>query len=269
MRCTTCGEILRDHEDRCPTCGAVAPAARGRSVEHFDRYRSPSVPSNVLQCSRCRYHGQGITYFSRPGHVGLLVGVSIFTYGIGGLAYWLARRNHYICPNCGESWSRADSPGTLPARTNDSGNSVNGRKLPSSGIKRRVLGSLIVLFASFLFMVGIAEGEGALFIASTLFGATGSATFFWGWKGLQDRRQALQTGLQREVLRLATRRRGRLTVTQVAAELNLSLTAAEKVLHAMDDGFRVRSDITDEGIIVYEFPEVQLGNELGPGRASG
>ncbi len=34
----------------------------------------------------------------------------------------------------------------------------------------------------------------------------------------------------------------------------------------MDDGFRVRSDITREGVIVYEFPEVQHRQRLGAGR---
>lgn len=263
MRCTTCGEDLREHEARCPTCGAVVPVGVRRSSGV--RNRGYAVPSSVLQCARCRYHGQGIPYFSRPGHVGLLVGVSVFTYGIGGLAYWLARRNHYICPNCGESWDRAGAPGTVAVAFRDSDRGSSGKGLPSGGVKRRFLGAAIVLFASLLFMIGIAEGEVAGLIIGSVLGAAGSGTFFWGWKGLQDRRQALQTSLQREVLRLATRRRGRLTVTDVAAELNLSLPAAEKVLHTMDDGFRVRSDITDAGIIVYEFPEVQLGHELGPG----
>ena len=40
-------------------------------------------------------------YFRRTGHIGLLVGVSVFTYGFGGLVYWLARRKHLICPRCG------------------------------------------------------------------------------------------------------------------------------------------------------------------------
>ena len=77
--------------------------------------------------------------------------------------------------------------------------------------------------------------------------------------------RAILQGLQREVLRLATARGGTLTVTEVAAELNLSLPAAEKVLTAMDDGFRVRSEISNEGVIYYEFPEVLHRKELEPG----
>lgn len=63
---------------------------------------------------------------------------------------------------------------------------------------------------------------------------------------------------------MATERRGVLTVTDVAAALDLSLPAAEKLLIGMDDGFRVRSDVTEDGIIVYEFPEVLHRGKLRP-----
>ena len=221
----------------------------------------------LQQCPRCGYRGEGISYFSRPGHVGLLVGVSLFTYGIGGLVYWLARRKHRICPNCGLGWdysSRGLSPSTgggdfrphLPAR------------LPSAGTKRRVLGSGLILLASFLIMMGVLEFEAALLVIGCVMGAAGSGTFFWGWKAIQDRRQAIDAGLQRQILQLAEHRGGVLTVTEVSASLDVSLPAAEKLLMGMDDGFRVRSEITDDGIIVYEFPEVQHRRQLEGGAPS-
>ena len=71
--------------------------------------------------------------------------------------------------------------------------------------------------------------------------------------------------LQQQVLRLATHRGGTLTVTEVASDMNLSLPAAEKVLVSMDDGFRVRSEISKDGVLYYEFPEVLHRGELGPG----
>jgi hypothetical protein len=218
----------------------------------------------VQQCARCGYQGHGVGYFSRTGHVGLLIGVSLFTYGLGGLVYWLARRRHYICPNCGLGWEHAGRA-LAPGKGADRPTSVD-LPLPSSGIKRRVLGSMLILLASFLIMMGIIEFEAALVVVGSVAGAAGSGTFFWGWKALQDRRQALTTGMQRRVLRLATRKGGTLTVTEVAADLNLSMSAAEKLLIGMDDGFRVRSEITREGILLYEFPEVQHRRELGPGR---
>jgi len=261
MRCTTCGESLRAGEDRCPTCGAVP----GRAVANPSGAWPP--PSRMHQCARCGYAGQGISYFSRPGHVGLLVGVSIFTYGLGGLAYWLARRKHYVCPNCGENWEKA-SRGSSPAPGTAMRAPDARPGLPSGGLKRRVLGTAIVLFASFLIMIGFVEAELAAVAVGSVFGAAGTGTFFWGWNALQNRRQAVQTGLQRDVLQLATQRRGLLTVTEVAASLDLSLQAAEKVMDSLEDGFRVRSEITEEGVIVYHFPEVQHLDRLGPGSAS-
>lgn len=263
MRCSTCGERLSPESERCPTCGTVVP----RSAVRIDA-GVVAQGGGPHRCPRCSYQGQGVPYFSRTGHVGLLVGVSLFTYGLGGLAYWLARRKHYICPNCGLGWEH--SARALPA--GGSGNAVatmseSDVPLPSGGVKRRVLGSLMILFASFMIMMGIIEVEAAMIAVGSIFGAGGSGMFFWGWKALQERRQALTTGLQRKILRLATRRGGTLTVTEVAADLNLSLPAAEKVLTQMDDGFRVRSDVTRDGILLFEFPEVLHRNRLEPGGA--
>jgi hypothetical protein len=96
-------------------------------------------------------------------------------------------------------------------------------------------------------------------------GAVGAGGFWWGLKALNDRRKALMQRLQQKVLRLATHRGGTLTVTEVAADLNLSLPAAEKVLASMDDGFRVRCEISKEGVLFYEFPEVVHRKQLEPG----
>lgn len=259
MRCSTCGETLRVGEERCPTCGA-AVGSGGRSL--------PSAFGSVKRCPRCGYNGQGVSYFSRPGHVGLLVGVSLFTYGLGGMVYWLARRKHDICPNCGYSWEHAGrvlTSGEPEAPSTDASDWERDQALPSAGMKRRVFGTVLVLFASFLIMMGIIELEAAAIAVGSVVGAAGSGAFFWGWKSLQERRQALMTGLQRRVLRLATRKGGTLTVTEVASDLNLSIPVAEKVLIGMDDGFRVRSDITKEGILLYEFPEVKHRGRLGTG----
>jgi hypothetical protein len=124
----------------------------------------------------------------------------------------------------------------------------------------------MILLATLMVLMGVVEFEAALIVVGSLTGVAGTGTFYWGWQARQARRQALMAGLQQEVLRLATRRGGTLTVTEVAADLNLSIPAAEKVLTDMDDGFRVRSDITPEGVLLYEFPEVQLRSRLGPGQ---
>lgn len=253
MRCPTCGETLEPGTSRCPTCGAAVTSLVPRLT-------------GVKRCPRCGYHGEGVSYFSRPGHVGLLVGVSVFTYGLGGLVYWLARRKHQVCPNCGLGWEQSSALVTSPAMEQPRRiGSEREDRLPSGGVKRRVLGTIMILLATFIVLMGIVEFEAAAIVVGSVMGAGGSGMFYWGWKAMQGRRQALLTGLQRKVLRLATQRGGTLTVTDVAADLNLSIPAAEKVLIEMDDGFRVRSEITKDGIILYEFPEVLLRSRLGPG----
>ena len=129
--------------------------------------------------------------------------------------------------------------------------------LPSGGFRRRVLGVVLAILAAIGIGVGVGEAELAPLIGGTVFGLASAGVFFWGWQALQERRQALRQRLERRVIQLATRRGGSLTVTEVASDLDLSLAAAEGVLIGMDDGFRVRSDITQEGVLVFEFPEVQ------------
>lgn len=257
MRCTTCGLVLRDGEDRCPTCGA---AVASRPV--------PASLRDLCQCPRCGYRGEGIPYFRKAAHVGLLAGLSLFTYGIGGVIYYAARRNHEVCPGCGFGWEHAREPGPpqepaspVPA----SGAARRPLPLPPSGAGRRVFGGILAGLATLLVALGLLGGNFEPVVLGSLFGMAGSGVFLGGWRALQRRRQAVLQSLHRKVLLMATQRQGVLTVTEVAAELSLSLPAAEKLMTGMDDGFRVRSDVTDDGIIVYEFPEVLHQKKLRPG----
>jgi hypothetical protein len=138
-------------------------------------------------------------------------------------------------------------------------------KLPRGGIKRRLLGVGMVLVSTLLLLGGILDAEAGMVAAGSLLGGGGSLTFYWGWHELQARRKAIMQRIQRKILRLAKARGGTLTVTEVAADINLGIPAAEKILMSMDDGFRVRSEISEEGIIYYEFPELLLRKELGSG----
>ena len=257
MRCSTCGETLQPGAVQCPTCGTGTPV--GMVLTR---------PVGVRRCPRCAYQGEGIPYFRKAGHVGLLVAVSLFTYGFGGLIYWLARRKHLICPRCGLGWENASRAlaGFGPESERRMLESPEADEpLPSSGAKRRVLGVMMVLAATLMVLMGFVEGAMEAVAVGSVFGAGGSLSFFWGWKGQESRRKAVMQGLQRKILRLATVRGGTLTVTEVAAELNLSLPAAEKILTSMDDGFRVRSEISNEGVLYYEFPEVRHRPALGSG----
>jgi len=258
MHCTACGEGIEPGRDRCLTCGSVAPThrvMRGRE--------------QVRVCPRCAYQGEGIGYFKKAGHVALLVGVSLFTYGFGGLVYWLARRKHLVCPRCGLGWENTSGALTLagPESERRLMEARPDESLPSGGSRRRIAGVTLALLATLLVLMGVVEGEAAAVVVGSVLGMGGSLAFYWGWQGQQERRKAVMRGLQRKVLRLAGTRGGILTVSEVAADLNLSLSAAERILTAMDDDFRVRSDISDEGVIYYEFPELRHRKELGPGSA--
>jgi hypothetical protein len=193
--------------------------------------------------------------------------VSVFTYGFGGLVYWLARRRHLICPRCGLGWENASRALTLtgPEPERRITEDEPDERLPGSGIKRRFAGALMVLLAALLVVIGFVEFEMVPVAIGSVVGGGGSLMFYWGWSGLQERRKAIMQRIQRKILRLAAARGGTLTVTEVAADLNLGLPAAEKILISMDDGFRVRSEISDEGVLYYEFPEILHRKELGPG----
>lgn len=265
MRCSTCGENLLQGEDRCPTCGAVVvqrpvPASRDRGVR---------------ECARCGYRGDGVPYFRKPLHAALLVGVSFPTFGVGGLIYYAAYRRNLVCPDCGLGWEKALQP-ELPAQAEPpaplaprprSDAAAGSRTLPPSGIGRRVFGIGLGVLAILMIVTGVADGfVPELVVTGSMFGMGGSGMFLWGWQALQGRRRAVLQALARRVLHLAARTDGVVTVTEVAAELDLSLEAAEKLMIGMDDGFRVRSDITEDGVIYYEFPELRHRDRLHAGK---
>ena len=197
----------------------------------------------------------------------MLVGISLFTYGFGGLVYWLARRKHLICPRCGLGWENASRVLSLTGGEPEQRavEEQPDEKLPRTGVKRRLLGVGMVLGGTLMLLGGIVGAAAELAVWGSLIGGGGSLAFYWGWHDLQQRRKAIMQRIQRKILRLAKARGGTLTVTEVAADINLGLPAAEKILTSMDDGFRVRSEISDEGVIYYEFPELLHRKELGPG----
>jgi hypothetical protein len=107
-----------------------------------------------------------------------------------------------------------------------------------------------------MMIIAVAEAE----VVVAMFGMAAGAG---GWllqrsanQAREERRAALLAELQMPVLRLAREHNGRLTVTEVATALGWPMRRAEKVLNSLDDGLRVNSEVTDEGVIVYEFLEV-------------
>lgn len=62
--------------------------------------------------------------------------------------------------------------------------------------------------------------------------------------------------LEARVYRVAGRRGGRITVSDLVLDLDLSVREAEALLEALEDGRKVRSETAPNGLVVYEFPEI-------------
>jgi hypothetical protein len=206
-------------------------------------------------------------------HAAALVGVTVVTagaMGAGGIIYYLIRREHRVCPRCGKGWGRYGEQSLVPTRKDalDRPRSqVPGKARESF---KRLWSVLLFVFAMIL-LVGATAGGG---VPAALFGIGAGAG---GWllhraanQEREARRAALLGELQLSVLRLAQEREGRLTVTEVAAAMNWPMRRAEKVLDSLDDGLRVNAEVTDEGVIVYEFREVMhTPRRLSPGGEAG
>jgi hypothetical protein len=59
-----------------------------------------------------------------------------------------------------------------------------------------------------------------------------------------------------EIFRLADEMKGRLTLSDVVIATNLNLKEAERVIDSMVDGMHVTMEVSDNGRVVYEFPEI-------------
>lgn len=275
MYCWSCGTELDRPGAACARCGAEP--AGGAALP--GAWAPRRAPIHLRSCPACGFRGEGIPYFRRAGNLALLAAATLFTYGIGGLVYWLLKREDRVCPSCGLAWERSRPLGSGPPASPDDPDGQlrpslpRGRSsvspadtLPRSGAGQRVVGTILTLVALLLVGIGIVEWEMAVLVVGGVLGASGAVTFGWGWKALQRRREAVLQRLQRKVLLLARERGGTLTATDVAAELDLTLNGAERVLLSLDDGFRIRSEVTDEGLLVFEFREILLGNGGGSPR---
>ena len=278
LRCTTCGAALESPARRCTTCGAENPAGRPLTW--------------VKTCPRCRHQGYGDHYFSKVQHIGLLVVLGLVTSGVGALIYWLMRFQHRLCPRCGLNWRHASyraianpDAGQGTQSVDDALTHYADASAPAiyappedrsgqgwirigGGALLGFLGAGWLSGASMMFSMGL-SGLGFMPLVMLAGGATavaGGAALIWsGIKRLRWRKGSPRQ-LQRGILRLASQRGGRLTASEVAAYMDLTPDAAKKLLDGMEleDSQRVSSDVTDEGVIVYEFPELQRRPGQGP-----
>lgn len=66
------------------------------------------------------------------------------------------------------------------------------------------------------------------------------------------------TDLELRVLQLARSQRGKLTAPVVAAELGISVSEADDKLTELAKAGHANVDVTDEGVIIYDFPSLRV-----------
>lgn len=270
MYCSTCGARVPEGRSRCDTCGSPVSRPSGYGVPAAMPARGPLAIAAA--CPRCGFQGEGVSHFSRGGPVTallLLTAVTLWPFmGVGGLIYYLMRRDYRACPNCGESWGRraelalAAGSGRPSVSVHPSVMAAEAEQVESAG--GWMFGAYVLFaFAFVLAMVAFGEGEIGAFLLGLVSAGGGVAMVNGAKRAREQRRQALLVALQQPVLRLAEERGGRLTVTEVASSLGWPMPRAEKVLNSMEDGLRIASEVTDDGVIVYEFRELLHAPRLG------
>ena len=74
--------------------------------------------------------------------------------------------------------------------------------------------------------------------------------------------QSIMTGpssthsIESEIFKLAYKMKGKITVSEVVLETGLTIKEAEERMKELTDGIHVRMEVTDNGIVIYEFPEI-------------
>jgi hypothetical protein len=267
MYCSTCGARVPDGNTHCGNCGAAVSRPMGFGVPAVAR---SVVPVTTAACPRCGFQGPTVGYFSQGGHIAGLLLLGLLTsfpfFGAGGLVYFLLRHNHRSCARCGETLGKRDALALMAAQSH--GAPLTAATAAEADLPEDVgawsslwgIGSILLyMFAAFMTFIALVEEPEVIVIA----GMAAGAGFFLQTRARalrEERRAALLVALQQPVLRLAGERAGRLTVTEVASSLGWPLRRAEKVLNSLEDGLRVASDVTNEGVIVYEFRELMHAN---------
>jgi hypothetical protein len=102
-----------------------------------------------------------------------------------------------------------------------------------------------LLFMGFLAVVLIAAGLSVLYLDR---------------RSLREAEQKAHVQRQLDVLRLAEAEGGQLTATQTAARLGWPLGVALTTLLSLEDGVRVTTLVPEEGVRLFEFPEIIHGS---------
>lgn len=138
-------------------------------------------------------------------------------------------------------------------------------------------GSLLIALSLFMLMgmfnahnLTFVSGLMAFLIAVALPGGAGSYLLFTHFqqnKQLVENkaRMGLKT-LESEIIKMARRNQGRLTVMEVAVEFAIDKEVAEQALDSLAQQKYADYEVTDSGLLVYTFHELELLNDKSQSR---
>lgn len=74
-------------------------------------------------------------------------------------------------------------------------------------------------------------------------------------RGYQDRHQSKESR-QAEIYKLAYTLGGKITVSDIVIETGETVNEAEELIQSMVDNQHIRMEVQEDGLVVYEFPEI-------------
>ena len=138
-------------------------------------------------------------------------------------------------------------------------------------MKKLVIGGVLIFLGAFMllgFAVNLSEksfaidiGDIVAFIllsaAPIIVGSVIVRSHFTGKRRLIEAEQkALYEQREREIIRLAQQKRGRLSIPEIAVATSMNTEEADKMMREMAAKGYVDMQVTDSGVIVYEFYEI-------------
>ncbi len=219
-RCPTCSTVVPDGAERCPGCGRVFGEAN--RCPHCHAIAAVIDRGSKTVCAAC----------GKPR-----VGATV----LGGTP-----KGAGAAPRTREGQNESTSAMLLRAR---------GRTQRGAGIIALAIG---VFAAAALAMIvpgalglGLAAAMGALFVA------VGALAVRGGARSMEEARRRDRRATELALLEAARAAGGRLTATEAAAALRVSVEEADAQLtDLVGDGSRVDVDVDDEGVLRYVFREL-------------
>lgn len=264
MYCSTCGSSVAAGGAHCSSCGAAVP----RAMHAVAAARRAPLADAVAICPRCGFQGQSVSYFSQTGPLAGMMVLAVLTlpfFGAGGIVYYLMRHDHRACARCGEGWGKRGERVAALSAVGAAGQAVAPVQVDVPEPSIGHVGTILLAFIAVMMLTIGITGMVPLTTAAGVMAGVGSVLRYNVVRSRRDdRRDAILQALQQPVLRLAGERGGTLTVTEVASSLGWTLPRAEKVLNSLEDGLRIVSDVSDEGVIVYEFREMLHAPRAAP-----